>query len=158
MCCNISKDGFFHITRQGKNQQFCNSFSQLSWQCLTKIQGTSFTSEKNGNCYALVGCALQVHSSSEYIYILNTFLNLNYNTHTHLLHSMSSGQAIPNTSMSLWHSSLARWQRDRHGMDTWPYTMHTGAYRAHRNILRSALHTKFTMGWKGYGGDIGGEI
>lgn len=68
---------------------------------------------------------------------------------THLLHSMSSGQATPNISMSLWHSSLARWHRDRHGMDTWPYTVHTGAYRAHRNILRSALHTRFTMGWKG---------
>ena len=62
---------------------------------------------------------------------------------------MSSGQATPNISMSLWHSSLARWQRLRHGIVTWPYSVHTGVYRAHRNILRSALHTRFTMGWKG---------
>ncbi|TNN43733.1 hypothetical protein EYF80_046078 [Liparis tanakae] len=52
---------------------------------------------------------------------------------------MSSGQASPNTSMSLWHSSLACWQRDRQGMDTWPYTVHTGAYRAHRNIRRTTM-------------------
>ncbi len=76
---------------------------------------------------------------------------------TYLLHSMSSGQVTPNISMSLWHSSLARWQMDRHGMDTWPYTVHTGAYRAHRNILRSALHTRFTMGWKGCRAERRGE-
>lgn len=71
--------------------------------------------------------------------------------HSYLLHSISSGQATPNISMSLWHSSLALWQMDRHGMDIRPYSVHTGAYRAHRNILKSALHTRFTIGWKGFG-------
>lgn len=48
-------------------------------------------------------------------------------TDVYLSHSMSSGQATPNISISLWHSSLARWQMARHGIETLPYTVHTGA-------------------------------
>lgn len=82
--------------------------------------------------------------------ICSRYKHTHIRTHTHLLHSMSSGQDTPNISMSLWHSSLARWQRERQGMDTWPYTTQTGVYRAHKNILRSGLHCRFTMGWNGW--------
>ncbi len=68
----------------------------------------------------------------------------------YLLHSISSGQETPNMSMSFWQSLLACVHRLRHGRDTRPYSIHTGAYRAHRNGLRSGEHCRFTMGWKGW--------
>lgn len=67
----------------------------------------------------------------------------------YLLHSISSGQVTPNISMSFWQSLLAWLHKLRQGKDTRPYSIHTGAYRAHRNGRRSGEHCRFTMGWKG---------
>lgn len=66
------------------------------------------------------------------------------------MHSISSGQETPNISMSLEHSLWARWHRRRQGSVTRPYSMHTGAYRAHRKGRKSREHSRFTMGWKGW--------
>ena len=67
---------------------------------------------------------------------------------SHLLHSISSGQGTPNSSMSFEHSLWAR-QSLRQESVARPYSTQTGAQSAQRNGWKLWEQSKFTTGRNG---------
>ncbi len=96
----------------------------------------------------------QLHLTHWEMYTLffspKTYLKFPNSWMSTLLHSISSGQETPNMSMSFWQSLLACVHRLRHGRDN-PSVLHThGAYRAHRNGLRSGEALQVHPGVEGW--------
>lgn len=68
---------------------------------------------------------------------------------SHLLHSISSGQATPNSSMSFKHSLWARWQNLWQGGVTRLYSTQIGAQSAQGDGRKPREQSKFTTGRNG---------